>query len=412
MAPVPETAEPLPRGNAVTLGLVSFFNDVSSEMPIILLPLFLSNVLGTGTAIIGVIEGIAESTATLLKLASGWLSDRVPRRKPLVVLGYALSNGSRPFLYFVGAWPLALAIRFLDRVGKGVRVAPRDALLADSTPSGGYGSAFGIQRALDSLGAVMSLAITVALIYLTQGQAHNLLRHTYQTMVLVGILPGALAVLTLVFLVREAPRRRQRDPAALPRASLRPGLPRHFYVYLGILVLFTLGNSSDGFLILRAQNRGMSALQIALMLLLFNIIYAAGARPAGRIADRLGARGTIAFGWLIYAAVYAGFALGPSPAGITALYAVYGVYYAATEGVGRALVADIVDSPRRGMAFGLYYLAVGATALPASILAGALYDGLSPAAPFALGALLALGSAAALLLANQRVAAQPRPAAA
>jgi MFS family permease len=384
------------------MGFVSLFNDISSEMPIILLPLFLSNVLGTSTAIIGVIEGVAESTSTLLKLGAGWLSDRIPQRKPLLLFGYGLSNLSRPFLYFVSAWPLALAIRFLDRVGKGVRVAPRDALLADSTPPAAYGKAFGLHRALDSLGAVSSLAITVAVIYWTQGQAHLLSRHTYQLMVLIGIIPGALAVLTIIFLVREAPRRWAKQGDA-PQASLHPRLPRHFYVYLAILVIFTLGNSSDGFLILRAQNRGMSALQIAGMLLLFNVIFAGLARPAGQLADRLGARRVIAVGWLLYAGVYAGFALGPGPAGIVALFAIYGIYYAATEGVGRGLVADIVAGPRRGMAYGLYYLAIGVAALPASIVAGILYQRVGPAAPFALGAALALAAAGTLMVANRWV---------
>ncbi len=396
----PDGSGILPQRNVVTLGFVSFFNDISSEMPILLLPLFLANALGTGTALIGIIEGIAESTSTLLKLASGWLSDRLPRRKPLVLLGYALSNGSRPFLYFTGSWPLALIIRFVDRVGKGVRVAPRDALLADSTPPATYGRAFGLQRALDSLGAFASMAITVVIIFWTQGQAHLLSRHTYQVMVLLGVVPGALAVLTIIFLVREAPRR-LRDATSLPLPPRRPQLPRHFYVYLGILVLFTLGNSSDGFLILRAQDRGLSALQIALMLLLFNAIYAGAARPAGQIADRIGGRATIAFGWLLYAGVYAGFALGPGPGGIVLLFAIYGLYYAATEGVGRALVADIVSGPHRGFAFGLYYLAVGATALPASVLAGVLYQGVAPGAPFALGAALALAAALSLTIANR-----------
>ncbi len=396
-----ETApEALPQRNVIALGCVSFFNDISSEMPVLLLPLFLANALGTGPAIIGVIEGIAESTATLLKLLSGWLSDRVAHRKPLVFFGYLLSNGTRPFLYFAAAWPPVLAIRLLDRVGKGIRVAPRDALLADSTPPATYGKAFGIQRGLDSLGAFGSMVVTVIVIYFTQGQATLLSRHTYQWMVLLGIVPGVLAVLTIIFLVREAPRRR-RATTDLPRPALRPGLPRHFYLYLGILVVFTLGNSSDGFLILRAQNRGMSALQIALMLLLFNAIYAAAAGPAGRIADRVGGRRIIALGWLLYGAVYTGFALGPGPAGIVFLFAVYALYYAATEGVGRALVADIVAGPRRGVAFGLYYLATGATALPASILAGILYQNVAPGAPFALGASLALAAAAALLVANR-----------
>jgi len=390
----------LPQRNVITLGFVSLFNDISSEMPILLLPLFLANALGTSPAVIGAIEGVADSTATLLKLVSGWLSDRVTHRKPLVFLGYLLSNGTRPLLYFAAAWPPVLAIRFLDRIGKGIRVAPRDALLADSTPPAAYGKTFGIQRALDSLGAFGSMVLTVLVIYFTQGQAQLLSRETYQWMVLLGIIPGVLAVLTIIFLVREAPRRRP-GAADLPRTALRPRLPRPFYGYLGILVLFTLGNSSDGFLILRAQNRGMSALQIALMLLLFNAIFAAAAGPAGRFADRVGGRRIIAFGWLLYAAVYAGFALGPGPAGIVLLFAVYALYYAATEGVGRALVADIVAGPSRGVAFGLYYLATGAAALPASILAGVLYQKMTPGAPFALGASLALAAAAALLMADR-----------
>jgi MFS family permease len=380
--------------------LVSFFTDVSSELTLTILPLFLANVLGVGTAIIGLIEGIAESTATILKVVSGWLSDRLGRRKRLAVLGYGLSTVAKPFLYLAGSWGLVLGVRFTDRVGKGIRTSPRDALVADSAPEGELGKSFGFHRALDSLGAVVGLAVAAALVYGGQRGALELARGTYQKLVLVGVVPAVLAVLLLLLFVRETKRARKPQEDWGRAASVHPG-PRkgfdaRFKVFLAIIVLFSLGNSSDAFLILRAQNLGLSTFQILLLLVMFNVVYTLVSLPAGLISDRWGRRRVITFGWMVYGLVYLGFALAEAPWQVPWLFALYGVYYGVAEGVSRAYVADIVPEERRGTAYGLYHGAVGITALPASLLAGWLWQAVDPSAPFFLGAALALLAALSL----------------
>ena len=373
--------------NVIALGLVSFLTDISSEVSLTFLPLFLSEVLGTASALIGVIEGLAESTATLLKLFSGWLSDRLGRRKVLTLLGYGLSALSKPFLYLADAWGPVLVIRFADRVGKGVRTAPRDALVADSAAEEGRGRAFGLHRALDTAGAVWGTGIIAIVVYLSQQMGAALNRSTYQRLVLWGILPGFLALLILALFVREV---RPAAPNGWLRLSLR-GFDRRFYIFLIALVLFTLGNSSDAFLLLRARTLGLTTLQVALMVVAFNIVYSLLSMPAGSLSDRVGRRRVILIGWTAYGLIYLGFALAGNGLQMGVLYILYGLYYAAFEGTSRALVADIVpDSARRGTAYGVYHLAVGITAFPASVLAGLLWDLFSPAAAFYFGAGMAL----------------------
>jgi len=373
--------------NVIALGLVSFLTDISSEVSLTFLPLFLSEVLGTASALIGVIEGLAESTATLLKLFSGWLSDRLGRRKVLTLLGYGLSALSKPFLYLADAWGPVLVIRFADRVGKGVRTAPRDALVADSAAEEGRGRAFGLHRALDTAGAVWGTGIIAIVVYLSQQMGAALNRSTYQRLVLWGILPGFLALLILALFVREV---RPAAPNGRLRLSLR-GFDRRFYIFLIALVLFTLGNSSDAFLLLRARTLGLTTLQVALMVVAFNIVYSLLSMPAGSLSDRVGRRRVILIGWTAYGLIYLGFALAGNGLQMGVLYILYGLYYAAFEGTSRALVADIVpDSARRGTAYGVYHLAVGITAFPASVLAGLLWDLFSPAAAFYFGAGMAL----------------------
>lgn len=389
----------LPR-NVWVLGITSFFTDVSSEMLVNLLPLFLANVLGTGTAVIGLIEGLAESAASLLKVISGWLSDRVGRRKWLSVAGYGLSAALKPFLYWAASWPWVLSVRFGDRVGKGIRTAPRDALIADSIQEGQRGLSFGVHRAMDTAGAFCGLLVAAAVIWAMQASGGALQRATFQTVVLLSLVPAVLAVLILAFGAREVPIRR--EGARIPALTLR-GLSPRFRGFLLILILFTLGNSSDAFLILRAQDRGLSVLAIMGALLALNLVYTSVSGPAGMLSDRLGRRRTIVSGWLLYGAVYLGFALAGAAWQVWALYALYGAYYGLTEGVSRALVADIVAPEHRGTAYGLYNAAVGVTALPASVVAGllwrgwGLWPGLGPWAPFLFGAALAL--LAAVLLA-------------
>ncbi len=381
--------------NVVVLGVVSFLTDISSEMSLTLLPLFLANVLGVKTSIIGLIEGIAEATASLLKLASGWLSDRLGRRKSLVVLGYGLSSVAKPFLAVASSWPQVLLIRFADRVGKGIRTSPRDALVADSSPLEIRGRSFGFHRAADTAGAVTGLALAALVVYLSQKGAMTLSLQTYRTIVLLAMIPGFLAVALALLFVTEI-RPSQRETSAPFTFSLK-GFDRRFLFFLLAVILFTLGNSSDAFLILRAQNVGLNVLQITLMLVGFNVLYSLISMPAGEVSDRIGRRKVIIAGWMAYALIYLGFALAFRAWHIWLLYVAYGLYYGLTEGVARALVADLVPSPQRGSAYGLYHSVVGIMAFPSSFIAGVLWQVFSPAAPFYFGAVMA-GLASILLV--------------
>ncbi len=376
----------------LTIG--SLLTDISSEMLTNLIPLFLYNVLGVQTSIIGLIDGIAEFTASWVKIFSGWLSDRLGKRKSLTVLGYTLSTLSKPFLYFATTWEWVLGVRFSDRFGKGIRTAPRDALLADSTQSDQRGLSFGLHRAGDTAGAFIGLAIAALIIWLTQAGAAELERRTFQTVVLASIIPAVLAVLILILGVREVAAARK-DKAELPSLSLK-AFDKRFKAFLVVIIIFTLGNSSDSFIILRGQNRGLSVLQIMGMLMTFNAIYALLAGPMGSLSDRVGRPKLMLAGWTVYGLVYLGLALSHTGVEIWVLYGIYGLYYALTEGVAKALVADIVPQAQRGTAYGLYNAAIGLSALPASLIAGILWQVISPAAPFVLGASLSL--VASLLL--------------
>lgn len=380
--------------NIFFMGLVSFFTDVSSEMIFTLLPLFLSNILGVAPVVIGLIEGVAESTASLVKLVSGWLSDKLGKRKALAITGYGLSTLVKPLMYIATTWGLVLGIRFTDRLGKGIRTAPRDALVADSLGVHERGKGFGIHRSMDTFGAVLGLVSAAFVVYLLQGDKFNLGLGTYQKLVLIGIVPAVLALLMFAF-VRDIKKvvRSEYSPVAVESSGVSKGekgtmnsLNRRFKMFLGIMVLFTLGNSSDAFLILRAQNLGSSVLEILLMLILLNFVYAALSIPAGILSDKLGRRRVIIIGWLIYAITYIGFAAASASWHIWLLFVVYGVYLGATEGVARAFVADLVPEDRRGTAYGLFHGLVGITLLPASVIAGWLWQVLSPASTFYFGA--------------------------
>ncbi len=382
----------LPR-NIWVVTATSFLTDISSDMIFNLIPLFLANVLGAGTAIIGLIDGIAETTASLLKIYSGALSDKLGGRKWLAVGGYALSTVAKPFLYFANAWGWVLGVRFADRAGKGIRTAPRDALVADSIDPGQRGLAFGIHRAGDTAGAFVGLGLAALIVWLTERGAADLTRRTFQVAVLASIVPAVLAVIVLAGGAKDVvPVGASRAPARLTLS----GLDTRFKLFLFVLVLFTLGNSSDSFVILLGQNRGLDIVQIMLMLMSFNLVYASLAGPLGSLSDRIGRRKLIIAGWIAYGLVYLGFALSHTGWQVWALYGFYGLYYAATEGVARALVADLVAPERRGAAYGLYNAAIGITALPASVIAGLLWQGagswtgFGASAPFYFGAALAL----------------------
>ncbi|MGA7678276.1 MAG: MFS transporter [Dehalococcoidia bacterium] len=378
--------------NVFFLGLVSFLTDVSSEMIFTVLPLFLANILGVAAVTIGFIEGVAESTASLLKVFSGWLSDRLGQRKSLAVIGYGLSTLAKPFMYIATTWGLVLGVRFADRLGKGVRTAPRDALVADSVSAGQRGKAFGLHRAMDTSGAALGLVAAAAIVFFFQKGALELIRNTYHWLVLIGIVPAVLALFMFLF-IREAKKdsSTQSQSGCLGKSpqDAKAGFDSRFKLFLGIMFLFTLGNSSDAFLILRAQNLGNSVIYILLMLILFNVVYAAVSIPAGVLSDKLGRRRIIVLGWLVYALTYLGFAVASTSWQIWLLFSLYGVYYGLAEGVARAFVADLVPEDRCGTAYGLFHGVVGITLLPASVIAGWLWQAVSPAAPFYFGAGLA-----------------------
>jgi len=382
----------LPR-NVWAVSLTSFFMDISSEMIINILPLFLSNVLGVKADIIGLIEGVAEATASLLKVFSGWLSDRLRARKWLAVAGYALSTLAKPFFYFANSWSAVAGVRWADRVGKGIRTAPRDALVADSIDEPQRGLAFGFHRAADTGGAVLGLLVALGVIWYTQSNALSLDRNTFQTVVLISLIPALLAVLSLAVGARDVPVTKTRG---LPRFAFR-SLGKRFMVFLLIVGLFDLGNSSDAFLVLRAQERGLSVLGILGMLVTFNAVYTLVSTPAGSLSDRVGRRRVMVGGWLVYAAIYLGFGLARSGWQIWLLYGLYGVYYGLAYGTAKAMVADIVPEELRGTAYGTYNAMLGILDFPASLIAGLLWRYLAPSAPFYLGSGLAL--AAALLMA-------------
>jgi MFS family permease len=397
------------RRNVFYLGVVSLLTDVSSEMVFTLLPLFLLNVLRVGTPVIGLIEGIAEGTASLLKVLSGWLSDRVGRRKGLAVLGYGLSTLAKPFLYFVSAWGPAGAVRFVDRVGKGVRTSPRDALIADSSPPEEMGKSFGLHRGMDTLGAVLGLAAAALIVYVVQRGGAELTRDAFQKLVLIGTIPAVLAVLALLFLVRDRVRRASSSTGDGTARDQPPGVDKRgngfdlrFKLFLAAVVIFTLGNSSDAFLILRAQNLGFSVVSILLLLVAYNLVYALVSLPAGLVSDRLGRRGVIAAGWSVYALAYLGFGLASSTWHLWLLFALYGLYYGIAEGVSRAYVADLVPVEKRGTAYGIYHTAVGLSLLPASVIAGWLWQLIGPEAPFFFSAAMAGAAMLAFVLLVRR----------
>ena len=381
------------------LSLTSFLRDIASEMLVHLLPLFLANVLSAQIAVIGLIEGVAETTASLMKIYSGWLSDKLGRRKGLTVGGYGVAALAMPLLLIARTWPMVLLYRFLDRMGKGIRTAPRDALIADSVETHQRGASFGLHRAADSAGAFLGLLLAIAFVWRIQGGSVSLDQETFRAIVTWAMVPAGLAALVVAVGVKEVVTDR---PATLPRISFR-GVDPRFKRFLLVMALFTLGNSTDAFLILRAQSGGASVLAILALLAGFNLVYTVLAGPVGALSDRMDRRKVIIGGWVLYGGVYLGFAMADRTWHFGVLYALYGAYYALTEGVAKAYVADLVPEPeRRGSAYGAYNGVIGLTALPASVIAGALWQGvgewsgLGPAAPFLFGSGLSL--VAAMLL--------------
>lgn len=381
----------LPR-NVWVVSLTSFFTDVSSEMVINLLPLFLANVLGVKTNIIGLIEGVAEATSSILKLFSGWFSDKVQGRKWLAVAGYGLSTLSKPFFYIANTWELVAGVRWADRVGKGIRTAPRDALVADSVNERQRGLAFGFHRAADTAGAMLGMVIALVVVWLTQRAALDITRSTFQTVVLVSLLPAFLGVIVLALGAKDVPVKGARQA---PKFSLT-GMGKQFTIFILIVSLFTLGNSTDAFLILRGQNLGLNVLGVLGMLITFNLVYTLVSTPSGSLSDRIGRRRVIIGGWFVYALIYLGFAAAQKGWQVWLLYTLYGFYYGMAYGTSLAMVADLVPAHLRGTAYGTYNAVIGILAFPASLIAGILWQGIGawpgfgPSAPFLFGGTLAL----------------------
>lgn len=373
----------------IALGVVSLLNDAASEMILPLLPAFLMALPGGGVAILGVMEGFAESLSAVLKLGSGWASDRTARRGPWLVVGYGIAVIARPLMGLAtGAWQV-VGLRLADRTGKGLRTAPRDAMLASSAPEGSRGLAFGFHRAMDHTGAVIGPLAAMALMAWAGMEV--------RTIFLLAAVPGALVVVSLVAALSSRPARQAAPARAPARRPSLAGLGRPMKIYLAALLLFTLGNSSDVFLLLRASDAGVRLEMLPALWVVLHLGKIALSVLAGGLSDRVGRRAVILAGWLVYAVVYVLFGLASETWHVWVLFAVYGVHHGLTEGAERALVADLVPEDLRGTAFGTYHFVVAVGALPASLAMGALYQWVGPLAAFGTGAALACLGALVLL---------------
>ena len=404
------------KGNVLMMGLVSMFTDFSSEMMNPLLPIFIAGLVGGVKAAfyVGLMEGIAETTASLLKIFSGRLSDKLGKRKMLVVVGYGASAFARPLMGLAGLVAVAgagfqvVGLKFLDRVGKGIRTAPRDALIGDSVGKEFRGLAFSFHRAMDNFGAVLGPVVAIVILYFLVGQ--SLWKdpaivvqkqavgpgemHALRWLFAIALIPGIAALASLVFKVREVEIKK----SAVGGHNVWKMLPRRFYTFVGIVTLFALGNSSDMFIVLLAATMfKMSLLNLLVLWIVFHISKIVFSIPGGVISDKLGRRPVIIAGWIVYALVYLGFAQATEAWQFWTLFLVYGFYYGMCDGAEKALVADFVTSEHRGTAFGLYNGAIGIAALPASLMFGIFWDTIGPHWAFGIGAALA-GMASLCLL--------------
>ena len=365
--------------NVFVSGLVSFFMDIGSEMIYPLVPLFLANVLGINKSIIGLIEGTAESTASLLRVFSGWFSDRIGNRKWLMVAGYGISTVSRPIIAMATTWQHVLGFRFMDRFGKGIRTAPRDALIAESSKTSHFARAFSFHRSLDTMGAVIGPAIAFLLL--------RIFSNDYRKVFWLSIIPGIVAVLLIIFFITE----KKKSPV-IPLERVKLTLKHfdwRFKFFVFIAGIFAIGNSSDVFLILRAQQIGIPIVMIPIVYLLFNLIYSLSAIPAGIVADKFGKKRVILLGFLLFAIVYYGFAVAEDIKTIWILFGFYGLFMGLTEGIQKAFLSTIIPSDFKATAFGIYNTVVGLAMFPASLIGGWLWDTISPSATFYFGAITA-----------------------
>lgn len=377
-----------------TLGVVSFLTDISSEMLVPILPLFLGVVLGATGEVLGLIEGVAEATAQILRVWAGYLADRFGRPKLLTSIGYGLSAVSKPFLIIAASWPQVFAIRFSERFGKGIRSAPRDVLIANTTEQATRGRAFGFHRAMDTAGATLGPLVVLALGWFlfgkaflsTPGKEHA---EIYRLIFIAAAVPAVLGWLVLQFFVQEQPK--EARPIERPKLSLAGFDPR-YRIFLFVLVIFSLGNSSDAFLIWRATRApiNMDLFSFLIVYVAFNALSTVVAFRSGVISDRIGRKPVILAGWLVFAASYLGIAMSKTPVGIWVWFTVYGAYYGMTEGMLKAFAVDLAPVNLRGTAVGMFYTVTGLAALPASIAAGFLWRTIGHSAPFFYGAATAL----------------------
>ncbi len=372
----------------IALGVVSLFTDLSSEMIYPLIPVFLTSVLGAGALALGVIEGVAESTAAILKIVSGWWTDSVKRRKPFVFAGYGIAGAVRPLIAFATVWPFVLAVRFVDRVGKGVRTAPRDALIADVTPEASRGAAYGLHRSMDHFGAVLGPLAAAALLWAGL---------TMRWVFFLAVIPAIIVIFVIARFVHEPDHTdiEEKDgrPVALRGAELGSG----YWKLMVAVVVFTLGNSADAFLILRLADVGVATVWIAVLWSMFSLVKMGANLVGGRLSDRSGRKPLVLVGWVFYAVIYLSMGFATSTPIIIALFLAYGLYFGVTEPVERAWVASLAPADLRGSAFGYYNGAVGIGALPASIVFGGIWAAFGPAYAFTFGAVMA-GIASLVLL--------------
>jgi MFS family permease len=363
--------------NVFYLGLTSLFNDISTEMIYPIVPIFMTTVLGAPVAVVGLVEGIAESTASILKVFSGWISDKAHNRKGLAVTGYALSTIAKPILVFASAWWQVLSFKVVDRTGKGIRTSPRDALIADSTAEKDYGRAFGFHRSMDYIGATLGPLLAFVLL--------PLLKNDYRLFFALSIIPASMGVLLLALFVKE-----KRDGVLFKMHSIDfKSLGWRFFLFLVVVSIFSIGNSSDAFLILRAKDLGIPIFLIPLAYFVYNAVSSLIAAPAGIVSDKIGRKTLMLLGFLFFSFVYLGFAITDRAWMVWILFAVYGVYYAFTESMFKAYTADLVAENVRGTAYGLLNMVMGFALLPASLIAGFLWDNIAPSAPFFYGSITA-----------------------
>ena len=389
-------------GNVFALSVVSFLNDTSSEIIYPLLPVFLALTLGASPFYIGLIEGFAESVAAFLKLFSGYLSDKFNKRKLPVFLGYSLAALTRPLLAFVATWQQVLFVRLADRTGKGVRGAPRDAILASSVPPGKRGLAFGFNRAADHLGAVFGPVAAFILLFFLATNPDDPTAQDYRQVFLFASIPVAIGLFVIVFFVKEEQIDHTEETEKTQIKLSLKEFDGNFKRFLVVIALFTLSNSTDAFLLLRAEQAGIGVAFLPILWMALHFSKVVFSLIGGDLSDRIGRKKTILAGWIVYALVYAGFAFVDSPWQAWALFIIYGAYFGLTEGVEKALVADLVEPEKRGTAYGFYNLAFSITVFPASLIFGALWTQFSAATAFLVSASISIVAAVLLLTINSK----------